>query len=136
MKTIPYFLSAFLIVLALPSTLTAQLNDDPQIAELKSKVTQLESRFSELQADTQEYGVKIRRLDNISKHPFTEEAGALAFLFGIFCALWAQNTKRNAWIWFFMGLFLNVFIVLLLLQKNSQDIARNSIPRHILFPEN
>jgi len=42
-------------------------------------------------------------------------------LFGEFCALWAQNTNRNAWFWFFMGFCFSVITVLALLSKNSED---------------
>lgn len=47
--------------------------------------------------------------------------GGAVFLFGAFCALWAQNTRRNPWLWFFMGLFFNVITVIVLLVKNSDD---------------
>ena len=47
---------------------------------------------------------------------------AVAFLFGGFCALWAQNTKRNPWAWFFLGGFFNVIAVLVLLAKNADDL--------------
>jgi len=47
--------------------------------------------------------------------------GAIAFLFGAFCALWAQNTGRSAWLWFFLGLLFSVITVLVLLHKNSND---------------
>ena len=47
--------------------------------------------------------------------------GAVIFLFGAFCALWAQNTNRSAWLWFFLGIFFNVIAVLVLLFKNSND---------------
>jgi hypothetical protein len=43
------------------------------------------------------------------------------FLFGVVCALWAQNSGRNPWIWFFLGLCFNVITGLVLLSKNSQD---------------
>jgi hypothetical protein len=55
----------------------------------------------------------------------TADAGAAAggcgvvFLFGGFCALWAQNTGRRAWLWFFLGLFLNVIAVVLVLLLNK-----------------
>ena len=45
----------------------------------------------------------------------------LGFLFGAFCALWAQNTRRNPWLWFFLGLFFSVIAVIVLLVKNSDD---------------
>ena len=43
------------------------------------------------------------------------------FMFGAFCALWAQNSGRNAWLWFFLGAFFNLITVLVLLAKNSGD---------------
>jgi len=49
------------------------------------------------------------------------EVGGLAcFLFGIFCAYWAQETNRNAWLWFFLGLFFPPITGLVLLYKNSK----------------
>lgn len=51
-----------------------------------------------------------------------KESGPIFFLFGAFCALWAQNTGRNAWLWFFLGGFFSVITVLFLLTKNSNDL--------------
>jgi hypothetical protein len=50
--------------------------------------------------------------------------GGVFFLFGAFCALWAQNTNRNPWLWFFLGLIFNVFTVIALLIKNSEGRKR------------
>jgi uncharacterized BrkB/YihY/UPF0761 family membrane protein len=72
--------------------------DSQRIASLESKVSTLERRLHG-------YG----------------DAGLVLFLFGAFCALWAQNTRRSAWLWFFLGLFLNVITVILVLIKNSDD---------------
>ena len=36
-------------------------------------------------------------------------------------ALWAQNTKRDPWVWFFAGVFFSVVAVLVVLVKNSDD---------------
>jgi formate hydrogenlyase subunit 3/multisubunit Na+/H+ antiporter MnhD subunit len=47
-------------------------------------------------------------------------AGIVFFLFGIFCAYWAQTTKRNPWVWFFLGLFFAPITGLVLLYKNSK----------------
>jgi hypothetical protein len=44
------------------------------------------------------------------------------FLFGIFCAHWAQNTGRNAWLWFFLGLLFAPITGLALLVRNSDDL--------------
>ena len=49
------------------------------------------------------------------------ETGLVFFLFGIFCALWAQNTGRNAWLWFFTGWFFAPITGLVLLSNNSAD---------------
>jgi hypothetical protein len=48
-------------------------------------------------------------------------AGLAAWLFAVVCALWAQNTGRNAWLWFFLGLVGHVLTGLVLLYKNSSD---------------
>ena len=53
---------------------------------------------------------------------------ALFMLFGAFCALWAQNTRRNALLWFILGVLFNVITVLVLLYKNSQDPPRSRLP--------
>ena len=50
-----------------------------------------------------------------------EAAGVAVFVCAAFCALWAQQTRRNAWLWFFLGLLFSVFTVLVLLNKNSKD---------------
>jgi hypothetical protein len=49
------------------------------------------------------------------------DMGLVFFLFGIFCAYWAQTTNRNAWLWFFLGWILAPFTGVVLLYKNSQD---------------
>jgi hypothetical protein len=52
--------------------------------------------------------------------------GFVTFLFGVFCAYWAQMTKRNAWLWFFLGLFFAPVTGLVLLYKNNQDRGSTS----------
>ncbi|HEU0079593.1 MAG TPA: hypothetical protein VFQ76_18190 [Longimicrobiaceae bacterium] len=53
--------------------------------------------------------------------------GLVLFLFGAFCALWAQNSGRNPWLWFVLGIFFSVVTVIFLLLKNAAD-ARESRP--------
>lgn len=43
------------------------------------------------------------------------------FLFGIFCAYWAQTTDRNPWLWFFLGFFFAPIAGLILLNENSKN---------------
>lgn len=72
-------------------------------------VTQLESRVTKLEH-------KLAKIGN--------DKGPVLFLFGVFCALWAQNTGRNAWLWFFLGMLFSLIAVLFLLWKNANDFDR------------
>lgn len=45
------------------------------------------------------------------------------FLFGIFCAYWAQTNGRSAWGWFFLGLFFAPITGLVLLSENQKAKA-------------
>jgi hypothetical protein len=58
----------------------------------------------------------------------TPTTGMVFFLFGIFCAYWAQGTSRNAWLWFFLGLFFAPITGLVLLAKNSEDKPNSGKP--------
>jgi|tagenome__1003787_1003787.scaffolds.fasta_scaffold20851799_2 hypothetical protein len=77
-----------------------------------------------------------RRLDDLRRRVETlegrnhsnEAAGGAAFVAGAVCALWAQQTGRNAWLWFFLGLIFNVITLVVLLYKNSQDRQRRVPP--------
>ena len=93
------FFGLFLFAALLPVRGFAQQPspDNQRIVSLESRVSSLESR--------------IHHADE----------GAAIWLFGAFCALWAQNTRRNPWLWFFLGLFFSVITVLVLLKKNSDD---------------
>ncbi len=86
-------------------------------------------------------GAELARLENrvadiervVKKHSQSgAAAGAVAWLFAAFCALWAQNTGRNSVLWFFLGLFFSVITVIVLLFKNAGD-RRPPNPR--LFSE-
>ena len=93
-----------LLPIFVPNAVQADAQTDRRIAEL-------ERRINHLPTPIQTHG------DN----------GALLFLFGVFCALWAQNTGRSAWLWFFLGLFFSVITVIVLLIKNSEDLARRRL---------
>ena len=100
-KSLASVLLFFLLPIFVPNAVQADEQTDRRIAEL-------ERRINSLPTPIQTHG------DN----------GALLFLFGVFCALWAQNTGRSAWLWFFLGLFFSVITVIVLLSKNSDDLAR------------
>lgn len=48
--------------------------------------------------------------------------GYVGFLFGLFCAYWAQETDRNPWLWFFFGWILAPIAGVALVYKNSRDL--------------
>ena len=70
-------------------------------------------------------GIRITHVDSDAKiyerKKKISDSSLVLFLFGAFSALWAQNTGRNAWLWFFMGLLFSVITVIVLLTKNSTD---------------
>ncbi|MGO9918056.1 MAG: hypothetical protein ACLQIB_25615 [Isosphaeraceae bacterium] len=98
-------LASVLLLLLLPNLVPQAVLADEQTDR---RIAELERRIEHLPTPIQTHGPD----------------GAVFFLFGAFCALWAQNTGRNAWLWFFLGLFFNVITVLVLLWKNSDDRAQ------------
>lgn len=68
------------------------------------------------------------RVDRLERKVKDTNTGLIVWLFAAFCALWAQNTRRSAWLWFFLGLFFNVITVLVLLYKNAEDRTRAAAP--------
>jgi len=50
------------------------------------------------------------------------------FLFGIFCAYWAQTTNRSAWLWFFLGWFFAPITGIVLMYKNTRQTPTENPP--------
>ncbi len=91
--------------------------NEPKKVSLEERVQQLESEINYKDIQHQ------NELNNLkSKVSSYAPMGMLLFLFGGFCALWAQNTGRSAWAWFFAGLFLSVLALIVVLSTNSNDI--------------
>lgn len=93
---------------------TVEADGADRLGKLESRVTELEKRLDPLLFPKPE----TPRKTDPSPIP---SAGAVAFLFGGFCALWAQNTGRNPWLWFFLGLIGSVIAVIAVLTKNGDD---------------
>lgn len=87
------------------------LQGAPEQEDVKRRLDQLAARVNQLESRPQ---------TNTIIHQ-NESQGAVLFLFGVFCALWAQNTDRNPWLWFFLGMLFSIVTVLVLLAKNSED---------------
>jgi len=103
---------AFLMTAACLSIMAwqpAQAPDTTQVEQLESEAKKLRAEVAELK---DELSHKIAK-------------GFVLFLFGGFCALWAQNSGRNAWGWFFLGLLFNIITVTVLLYKNAEDRLRS-----------
>ena len=64
----------------------------------------------------------LRRVEALEGRVARRASGAVLVLFGAFCALWAQYTRRNAWLWFALGFILNVVAVPLVLMKNADQM--------------
>jgi cell division protein FtsW (lipid II flippase) len=62
---------------------------------------------------------RVSRLEH--KVASDQGVGVAVFVCAAFLALWAQNTGRNAWLWFFLGLFFSVIVIFVMLYKNSND---------------
>lgn len=50
------------------------------------------------------------------------------YLFGLFCAYWAQQSGRGPWLWFLLGSFFAPITGILLVMKNADDL-RDRRPR-------
>jgi hypothetical protein len=50
------------------------------------------------------------------------------FLFGIFCAYWAQTTQRNPWLWFFLGWLFAPITGIVLMYKNTKEAPAEKPP--------
>lgn len=79
-------------------------------------------RFDQLETRVSQTESRLSRLEHQIRQNATQ--GLEILLFGVVCALWAQNTGRSGWLWFFLGMMFSFLTVLVLLWKNSNDIDR------------
>ncbi len=107
-----WFMPVFLGTLFLTSLVPTSAQVQEEDSELDTPPQTISDRISELDS----------RLNDVEDEMNSAAGlGMVLFLAGAFCALWAQNTNRNPWLWFFSGLLLHVIAVLVLLAKNSDD---------------
>ena len=102
-----FFRILLLLCCCLPAEALSQSSASEQL--LTERIVQLERRLSDME-----------RKANASPHR-RADAGIVVILFGAFCALWAQNTGRNPWLWFFLGLLFSAVAVFFVLTKNAND---------------
>ncbi len=114
----PTSIAALLILLVSVAMANAQ-DSDGDTANIRRDIDQLRSQVRELESENQQLEQIHRKLVDES-----DEIGIVLILFGTVCALWAQNTGRNPWLWFFLGLFFSVITVPFLLSKNASDLGK------------
>ncbi len=107
MRRVYLCIFAALAVVIVPAGVRAEDSIDARIQALERRIAQEESSIQALRGNGSD--------------------GAVVFLYGVFCALWAQNTGRSAWLWFFMGMIFSVITVIVLLYKNSEDRKRRLV---------
>lgn len=102
-----------LVLMSVGAGMTAAGQERDPGSELEGRVGYLERQIGNLE----------RQIDRLDSHVEDGWGCGVAILFGAFCALWAQNTGRNPWLWFFMGAIFSCITVLFLLVKNADDLA-------------
>jgi len=75
-------------------------------------------------AAAQKADMELRSAENQAANRNILTAAALMFLFGSFCAIWAQNTSRNSVLWFLAGFVFTVVPVLVILWLNPRHKKR------------
>jgi hypothetical protein len=83
---------------------------------LERKVHQLDSDLKQLKQEN-----RTLKQSMYPRFTFSGDAGPVLFLFGAFCARWAQNAGRNSWLWFFLGLLFSIITVLFVLASHADD---------------
>ena len=113
----------FLFLVATP--IYAQVSPgqlDQRMDRIEQRVNRIEVNTNEERSGIERVEQKVNGLESRIGSPPVVDEGGLACLCGLVCAYWAQNTRRNAWLWFFFGLFGTVIAFIVLLFKNSNDI--------------
>lgn len=126
-------LAVLLFLWPLPNVL-AQAEKRPDFADL-------EKRLAAAEANLQALDTRLASLDkreqSWTEHGWRQADEARAALdrlglwitlcilgfSGVFCAVWAQNTGRNPWIWFACGFLVHALTLAVLLYKNGQEAA-------------
>jgi hypothetical protein len=105
------------VLLVSPPAVRGQ-SPDERIDALEARLDAVERTTSSVESGV---GNLQRRTEELAEALARASAIGLLLLTGTFCALWAQNTKRNPWVWFFLGFFFHFFTLFFLLLKNARD---------------
>jgi hypothetical protein len=111
--------AALIMLISVTGSLAAQADAERRLADLERRLNNTDNQVKNLGAQVNNVAAQASKSERQASDaaPF----GFVAFLYGVFCALWAQNSGRSAWLWFFLGLFFSIFTVIVLLAKNAND---------------
>ncbi len=108
------------VVLGSLRSATAQEPDVARIKNIESQLWQLRTEVGDLKTEINRLQLDVKNLAG---------PGVALWLFGVVCALWAQNRRRNAWLWFFLGFFLGVIAGIMMLYRNYMDRLSDDIAK-------
>lgn len=121
----PGMMIVTLVLAALPAA--AQQPEEARLDSLSQRVANVESDAESAASDVRSLENDVRELKDYAAQDNGYGGFILLVLVGVFCALWAQNTGRNPWLWFFLGVFFHWITLLVLLAKNARN--RTALPR-------
>jgi len=104
--------------------LVAADTDPSAVGRLEDRIERIErerSRLDRLPYETQQIENRLDRIEDDAT------AGIGLFVSGILCALWAQYTRRSAWLWFFFGLILAPIALIAMVWKNASGLASGEL---------
>jgi TolA-binding protein len=127
-KTLP--IAAIVAMMVVCQPLQAQTAASKTVNQTQSEIQQLRDDVESLRSENSQLRNEVSQLSsNVNRFQSTladkADTGLILSFFGVFCALWAQNTRRNPWLWFFLGIFFHFLTGLVLLSKNATDFNSN-----------
>ena len=112
------------LILLLCSFCPAQI-ESGEIDQLEIRIKRLESEQASVRNEiSRETSSLERRMKDLEDNA---SAGLAVFASGILCALWAQYTRRSAWLWFFFGLLLAPIALIAMAWKNADGLRSREL---------
>ncbi len=108
-----------LVFLSAPLVFAEEINSST-LKSLEKRIVEIEREQSsldrEVSSETRDLERRMNELED------NAAAGIGLFGCGTLCALWAQFTRRSAWLWFFFGLILAPIALVAMVWKNASGL--------------